>query len=721
MEKMRRFAVLFAFILFLTACCGGQHGSQNEPAENPPAIAPISGDGLVIENGMAQQIASYTDPMKEDYTNEVSELLRFVVYVETDNDTDMDGKPDLVKTMVQVPLQAASGVYKAPVIYEARPYIGGMYAYQPQLPAAGEYEFDIADMYAQPEKRTPAGSVSTLQHAAAVDPSDWVYTFENDPFQQQFMGNLTTYDYYLVRGYAVVQSAGLGTWGSEGLEVCCSQAEADAFRCIAEWLTGDRKAYTDKENNIEIAADWSSGRIGMTGRSYAGAMAFEVAASGVKGVETIVPVAGPSCWYEYNNTQGIPSGLFDKYDFITDLAATCASRMFADVNPELVKTYEKYLATLRDEQIALEGDYGDFWAQRDFSKTDGLKCSALIVQGLNDVNVRPKNFDLMRDAFLRCGCEVKALLHQNGHVTPANEQMKTDIMIGDHTYTELLNLWFTHELLDEVNEAVELPAFTVQSNLDGKFYSAEEWKTGNVLTLTTDDASEYTVSTEGATPANPTLVSDTLDGASGSDHLLLASQDVTEELTVNGPVAVHVKAKTADLDKDMLMLSAVLVDAADEPFSTYDVGWEVLTVDDVQKKGVDRGEGVPPYDLVEYHATEVTRKIVSYGSMDLRNPEAGYDPATAVKRADPIEADTWYDYTIWLQPNFYTVQPGHRLEVYILPFCGFSSTDFALELSTPEQLVEYGVDPASIVPFHHDYSFTVNGGSVDIPVVSSGK
>ena len=146
-----------------------------------------------------------------------------------------------------------------------------------------------------------------------------------------------------------------------------------------------------------------------------------------------------------------------------------------------------------------------------------------------------------------------------------------------------------------------------------------------------------------------------------------------------------------------------------------------MSVDDVQKKGVDRGEGVPPYDLVEYHATEVTRKIVSYGSMDLRNPEAGYDPATAVKRADPIEADTWYDYTIWLQPNFYTVQPGHRLEVYILPFCGFSSTDFALELSTPEQLVEYGVDPASIVPFHHDYSFTVNGGSVDIPVVSSGK
>lgn len=44
---------------------------------------------------------------------------------------------------------------------------------------------------------------------------------------------------------------------------------------------------------------------------------------------------------------------------------------------------------------------------------------------------------------------------------------------------------------------------------------------------------------------------------------------------------------------------------------------------------------------------------------------------------DPIEAGEWYDYTIWLQPNYYTVQPGHRLEVYVLPFCGFSSSDLS--------------------------------------------
>ena len=32
--------------------------------------------------------------------------------------------------------------------------------------------------------------------------------------------------------------------------------------------------------------------------------------------------------------------------------------------------------------------------------------------------------------------------------------------------------------------------------------------------------------------------------------------------------------------------------------------------------------------------------------------------------SEPIEAGEWYDYTIWLQPNYYTVQPGHRLMIF---------------------------------------------------------
>lgn len=81
--------------------------------------------------------------------------------------------------------------------------------------------------------------------------------------------DLTWYDYYLVRGFAVVECGGLGTKGSEGFETCGSDLEIDAFKCVIEWLNGERVAYTDKTSNIAIEADWSNGKVGMTGRSYA--------------------------------------------------------------------------------------------------------------------------------------------------------------------------------------------------------------------------------------------------------------------------------------------------------------------------------------------------------------------------------------------------------------------------------------------------------------------
>ena len=45
--------------------------------------------------------------------------------METDYDTDADGKPDLVKAIVQLPKAVARGDFKAATILEARPYVAG--------------------------------------------------------------------------------------------------------------------------------------------------------------------------------------------------------------------------------------------------------------------------------------------------------------------------------------------------------------------------------------------------------------------------------------------------------------------------------------------------------------------------------------------------------------------------------------------------------------------
>ena len=76
-----------------------------------PLYAGAETAGPVIQDGAAQPFIAYTSAQDPEYTNEGSEILRFVVYVETDYDTDLDGRPDLIKTMVQLPRAAAEGAY----------------------------------------------------------------------------------------------------------------------------------------------------------------------------------------------------------------------------------------------------------------------------------------------------------------------------------------------------------------------------------------------------------------------------------------------------------------------------------------------------------------------------------------------------------------------------------------------------------------------------------
>ena len=72
----------------------------------------VTYDGnLREENGTLLPMLSYSDPRDPEYSNEDSDILRYCVYVETDNDTDNDGLADLVKVFVQVPRSAAEGKY----------------------------------------------------------------------------------------------------------------------------------------------------------------------------------------------------------------------------------------------------------------------------------------------------------------------------------------------------------------------------------------------------------------------------------------------------------------------------------------------------------------------------------------------------------------------------------------------------------------------------------
>ena len=67
-------------------------------------------------NGVAQPIFPYTSgvPTAEGYSNKNSDIIRYSVYVETNYDTDDDGKLDLVKALVQLPRPPWRGTIRPP-------------------------------------------------------------------------------------------------------------------------------------------------------------------------------------------------------------------------------------------------------------------------------------------------------------------------------------------------------------------------------------------------------------------------------------------------------------------------------------------------------------------------------------------------------------------------------------------------------------------------------
>ena len=676
-------------------------------------------------NGMAQPIFPYTTGSVESgYSNEDSDIIRYVVYVETNYDTDDDGKLDLVKAVVQLPRAAMEGDYQAATIFEARPYIAGCNNSKDPGDNLGSEPYDISKMYSRPAARVPAGTATTRAVAASADSADWHYW--DSSAQPHVYEDLEWYDYYLVRGYAVVECAGLGTNGSDGFQTCGTDLEIDALKCVIEWLHGDRVAYTDKTGNIAISADWSSGKVGMTGRSYAGTTQFGLATTGVEGLETIVPVAGIASWYEYTNSQGILTS--GGISFSDQLAWYCSSRYLDPTDyATIAEKYGNYLYQIRQNQLTANGDYSDHWKVRDYTlDAENIKCPALIVHGLNDDNVRTKEFDLMYQAYQKAGVNVKLLLHQDAHLTPSYEPSHMEFYIDGESYNSVLNRWFSHYLYGVENGAEDMAAVTVQDNSDGSVWRTyDNWDTDEEIVL--KDASKTGTTTINSDYASRGITEQNwrdrlATGATGVSSMY--AMEVKADTVIQGAVAVNFTAsadndgaatataasraaaentdndavpqgtEVLDYDNDMatlgnavhgiatyaanlplaerdgLMVSAMLVDIA--PAGTTFPAFNTQNSYVPKSKGeggVWRGGGLVNYDYAELLTSDVTYKIIARGWMDLCNPDAGYDSASAsMDSRISLKPGENHDYTLYLQPNLYTVKAGHKLALVIYTY-----------------------------------------------------
>ena len=718
------------------------HTMENSTAAVNLRNAVKNGTPLFVD-GVAQPIFPYTSgvPTKDGYSNDNSDIIRYSVYVETNYDTDGDGKLDLVKALVQLPRAAAEGKYKAAAIYDARPYITGCTDNGKARGidyTNGDQGYNLSNLYVQPAAREAKGTANTMDTAKKAKAEEWYYVspYESDPDYDYYFydyEDLDWYDYFLVRGYAAIEVGGLGTLGSEGLETCGADVETDAFKCVIEWLTGDRAAYTDRTSNIAIKADWSNGNVAMTGRSYGGTTDFAVASTGVKGLKTIVPVAGIASWYEYTNSQGIATGGVAYSD---NLAFYCAGRYINtglyqnDTEWDPIKeTYPAYLNRIYNDQIALNGDYGTHWATRDYtagnegkagtastSTYNNFNCPALIVHGLNDTNVRTKQFQLMYNSFKNAGQNVKLILHQGQHITPDYDSHKTSLLIDGESYNGILNKWFSHYLYDQNNGAENMAAVTVQNNTDGSWTTLSDWD-GNTetLRLACGDDGETTVDSSYRYDEDADWTADFLQNTESSSARAIYTMDMDTDTVIVGTTKVHVRAtpiqhltqqaavasdentravaprgvnheeamnslKRANNDdsdiavmsadsgsRDALMMSAMLVDMSDTQFSTEALdSWGSFIE---QKTGKINwvGSGAEDYAVIKYQQKTTNYKVIAQGWMDLANPGAGFDSASAANKVE-LQDGQYYDYTLYLQPTHYTVKAGHKLALVLFTY-----------------------------------------------------
>lgn len=657
----------------------------------------------VFENGLAQPVFPFTDGKTgEKYDPATSDIVRYCVYVESDYDMDGDGKRDLVKVFVQVPRSAVEGNYKAATLFEARPYCAGVqedgYDHMKEVAEKEYRKFDLADLDHKAAPRVPSGSASAMDLALKADPSDWYYK-DKGSTNSMVYENIDSFNYYLVRGFAVIVSAGFGALGSDGFNYVGSEYERDAFKSVVEWIHDDRVAYADREGTITTKADWANGNVAMTGRSYAGTMPFAVATTGVEGLKTIVPVAGIADWYSQQNMQGAqrywPKEMLNSF-----LAYYCSSRYNdSTLSEKQLDDIAAFHHELSLQQLKCGFDYDEkFWGSGNYRlNADKIKCPALIVQGLNDENVSTKQFEMMLKSFQKAGQTVKAILHQGPHITPTMPNKGYGILIDGKFYDDIVNEWISHYLYGVKNQAEDMPAVLVQTNHDQrKWETSASWDTGHSMKLTSGSTGTAVIDTDWEAAG---ISAKNFDDVMGTTSTNMGQRYVTrpfeKAVTIQGTVCLHLKAALKDGDAeadfhpenrndvdtltmklgaskisgrmDDVEIAVLLCDVCDTEFDsiqTTDPERNIIPVTTVKEGGIINGGDLPAFNEAEFTTVHKKYRVITRAFADLCNPEAGYEPETAANSIE-LKKGEYHNYHIYLNATRYTVEPGHSLAIVI--------------------------------------------------------
>lgn len=359
----------------------------------------------IFENGEAQIVEAFSDSEK---------WIRHDLWVETEFDTDGDGKMDRMHVDVTRPYQTDSEGLKLPIVYVSSPYFAGV------APDVDGGFWDVKHELGQPANKERVHAPVTRTGERPIISNSHIKT-------------------WVPRGYIVVHSSSPGTGLSQGSPTIGGDNESLAPKAVIDWLCGRIPGYTTPDGDETVDAYWSTGKVGMTGTSYNGTIPVAAATTGVEGLEAIIPIAPNTSYYHYYRSNGLvrsPGGYLGEdvdvlYDFIH--SGDESKRQY---NNETVRDTE-----MKNGMDRITGDYNDFWAGRDYlNDMEPFKAALLMSHGFNDWNVMPEHSYRIWQAAKDKGVPVQLYYHQYGHGGPPPMKM--------------MNRWFT-KYLHGVENGVE--------------------------------------------------------------------------------------------------------------------------------------------------------------------------------------------------------------------------------------------------------------------------
>ncbi|GGT05335.1 X-Pro dipeptidyl-peptidase [Streptomyces chromofuscus] len=533
--------------------------------------------------------------------------VREAVWVDTGLDGDGDGRTDRVAVDIVRPREPAQQGRKVPVIMEASPY------------------YSCCGRGNESQRKT--------------------YDAEGDIVRMPLY-----YDNYFVpRGYAFVAVDLAGTNRSDGCVDVGGRSDVQSAKAVVDWLNGRGTAYTTRTGTARAEAGWTNGRTGMIGKSWDGTVANGVAATGVEGLETIVPIGAISSWYDYYFAKGAPlygSGpdWLSNYVNSPDARAKCAAvqRRLADGAPRT-------------------GDWTPLWSERDHVRdASRVRASVFLVHGAQDLNVRMQHVGPWWDALARNGVERKIWLSQTGHVDPFDFRRAH--------WVETLHRWFDHELLGYDNGIDREPMADIERHPD-QWVTSKVWPPRGTDTVRLRPA-------HGARPGvgslglragrgTETFTDDPgrgeTDWAAWIDHTTpdkagFVTGPLTRDLRLSGSSEVTV---TVTPSTPTAHLSAVLVDLGPATIRDYaDAAEGITTLPDRTCWGASTSGDSACFKETEAKRTDVDHTVVSRGWADLGNHASDLT-------GRPLTPGERYTITLDLAATDHVVPAGHRLALIV--------------------------------------------------------